>query len=293
MSICSSSSSSESSTKKWIAHGILLGAALIGAHAYYLLRGGSRKYRSRVLGIIPARFASSRFQGKPLVNILGKPMIQRTYERAKLASMLDQVVVATDDDKIADCCRGFGADVIMTSESCRNGAERCSEALQKLNKKYDIVVNIQGDEPLIEPEIIDGIVKALQSAPDAVFSTAVTPLKPEDAFDPNRVKCVVDNNGYAIYFSRGLIPYNKSGTVNPDFPYLLHLGIQSYDAEFLKIYPELPPTPLQLEEDLEQLKVLENGYKLKVIKVEHEAHGVDVPEDVEKIERYMQERNLS
>ncbi|CAO2836081.1 unnamed protein product [Amaranthus hypochondriacus] len=288
----SSSSSSSNSTKTWIVHGLLLGAAAIGAHAYLLLRR-SRKYRSRVIGIIPARFASSRFEGKPLVDILGKPMIQRTYERAKLASMLDQVVVATDDNKIADCCRGFGADVIMTSESCRNGAERCSEALNKLGKKYDIVVNIQGDEPLIEPEIIDGIVKALQSAPDAVFSTAVTPLKAEDAFDPNRVKCVIDNHGYAIYFSRGLVPYNKSGKVNPDFPYLLHLGIQSYDAEFLKIYPDLPPTPLQLEEDLEQLKVLENGYKLKVIKVEHEAHGVDVPEDVEKIERYMRERNLS
>lgn len=294
MSICPSSSSS-SSTKPWIVHGLLIGAAVaaaIGAHAYFFL-GRSRRFRTRVIGIIPARYASSRFEGKPLVDILGKPMIQRTWERAKLASMLDHVVVATDDEKIAECCRGFGADVIMTSQSCQNGAERCSEAVQKLDKKYDIVVNIQGDEPLIEPEIIDGIVKALQSSPDAVFSTAVTSLKPEDAFDPNRVKCVVDNRGYAVYFSRGLIPYNKSGKVNPDFPYLLHLGIQSYDANFLKIYPELTPTPLQLEEDLEQLKVLENGYKMKVIKVEHEAHGVDVPADVEKIERYMRERNLS
>ncbi|KAK9674076.1 hypothetical protein RND81_12G209300 [Saponaria officinalis] len=287
MSITPSSSPSSSSTKSWITYG-LLAAAAIGAHAYFFRRR-STKFRSRVVGIIPARFASSRFQGKPLVDILGKPMIQRTWETAKLASMLDQV----DDDKIAECCRGFGADVIMTSESCQNGAERCSEAVQKLGKKYDIVVNIQGDEPLIEPEIIDGIVKALQCSPDAVFSTAVTSLKPEDAFDPNRVKCVIDNLGYAIYFSRGLIPFNKSGKVNSNFPYLLHLGIQSYDAEFLKIYPDLPPTPLQLEEDLEQLKVLENGYKMKVIKVEHEAHGVDVPEDVEKIERYMRERNLS
>ncbi|KAF3618512.1 3-deoxy-manno-octulosonate cytidylyltransferase, mitochondrial [Capsicum annuum] len=227
-------------------------------------------------------------------------------------------VVATDDEKIAECCRGFGAEVIMTAESCRNGTERCNEALQKLDKKYDIVVNIQGDEPLIEPEIIDGIVKALQAAPDAVFSTAVTSLKPKDAFDPNRVKCVVDNRGYAIYFSRGLIPYNKSGKVNPQFPYLLHLGIQSYDTNFLKVYPELTPTPLQLEEDLEQLKVLENGYKMKVtrtprfvyyyaeyrylndsvenhevIKVDHEAHGVDTPEDVEKIEQFMRDRNLA
>ncbi|CAA2938497.1 3-deoxy-manno-octulosonate cytidylyltransferase, mitochondrial [Olea europaea subsp. europaea] len=291
----SSSGSSSVSTKSWIIHGLAVGAATavaLGAHVYLYYRRSGR-FRSRVVGIIPARFASSRFQGKPLVHILGKPMIQRTWERAKMASSLDHIVVATDDDKIAECCRGFGADVIMTSESCRNGTERCNEAHQKLGKKYDIVVNIQGDEPLIEPEIIDGIVKALQATPDAVFSTAVTSLKSEDAFDPNRVKCVVDNRGYAIYFSRGLIPFNKSGKVNPQFPYLLHLGIQSLDSKFLEIYPELPPTPLQLEEDLEQLKVLENGYKMKVIKVDHEAHGVDTPEDVEKIERYMQEKNLS
>ncbi|XP_058095831.1 3-deoxy-manno-octulosonate cytidylyltransferase, mitochondrial isoform X1 [Magnolia sinica] len=294
MAICSSASGSESG-KGWIVHGLLAGAALAaaaGAYAVISLRQ-SGKFRSRVVGIIPARFASSRFQGKPLVHILGKPMIQRTWERAKLATMLDHVVVATDDEKIAECCRGFGADVIMTSESCRNGTERCNEALQKLEKKYDIVVNIQGDEPLLEPEIIDGVVQALQGAPDAVFSTAVTSLKPEDGTDPNRVKCVVDKHGYAIYFSRGLIPYNKSGKVNPQFPYLLHLGIQSYDSKFLKIYPQLPPTHLQLEEDLEQLKVLENGYKMKVIKVDHDAHGVDAPEDVEKIEMLMRERNIS
>ncbi|KAL0301171.1 UNVERIFIED_CONTAM: 3-deoxy-manno-octulosonate cytidylyltransferase, mitochondrial [Sesamum radiatum] len=289
-----SSSSTPSSTRSWIVHGLAAGVAAavaFGAQAYLFSRR-SAKFRCRVIGIIPARFASSRFQGKPLVHILGKPMIQRTWERAKMATLLDHVVVATDDDKIAACCNGFGAEVVMTSESCRNGTERCNEALQKLGKKYDVVVNIQGDEPLIEPEIIDGIVKALQAAPDAVFSTAVTSLKPEDACDPNRVKCVVDNRGYAIYFSRGLIPFNKSGNVNPRFPYLLHLGIQSYDAKFLKIYPELPPTPLQMEEDLEQLKVLENGYKMKVIKVDHESHGVDVPEDVDKIEHYMRQRNL-
>ncbi|XP_022142727.1 3-deoxy-manno-octulosonate cytidylyltransferase, mitochondrial [Momordica charantia] len=297
MSVCSSSSSSSSGylggAKAWIVHGVVAGIAIgaaVGARAYL---GRSKKFRSRVVGIIPARFASSRFEGKPLVEILGKPMIQRTWERAKMATTLDCVVVATDDAKIEQCCKGFGADVVMTSESCRNGTERCNEALQKLEKKYDIVVNIQGDEPLIEPEIIDGVVKALQAAPDAVFSTAVTSLKPEDAFDPNRVKCVVDNHGYAIYFSRGLIPFNKSGKVNLQFPYLLHLGIQSFDSKFLRIYPELQPTLLQLEEDLEQLKVLEHGYKMKVIKVDHEAHGVDVPEDVDKIESFMKERNIT
>ncbi|KAI3710267.1 hypothetical protein L2E82_40045 [Cichorium intybus] len=273
------------------AYGAAITAAMaFGYAALYVPR--SATFRSQVVGIIPARYASSRFQGKPLVPILGKPMIQRTWERAKLATTLSQLVVATDDERIADCCRGFGADVIMTSQSCRNGTERCNEALTNLKKKFDVVVNIQGDEPLIEPDIIDGVVKVLQATPDAVFSTAVTSLKAEDACDPNRVKCVVDNYGYAIYFSRGFIPFNKSGKVNPEFPYLLHLGIQSYDAKFLKIYPELPPTPLQLEEDLEQLKVLENGYKIKVIKVDHDAHGVDTPEDVEKMESLMRERNM-
>ncbi|KAL6620687.1 hypothetical protein ACP70R_035826 [Stipagrostis hirtigluma subsp. patula] len=273
----SSSASSGSGGRAWIVHGLALGAAAAAAAAAAYLYRRPGGFRTRAVGIIPARFASSRFEGKPLAPILGKPMIQ---------------IVATDDDRIAECCRGFGADVIMTSESCKNGSERCCEALNKLEKHYDIVVNIQGDEPLIEPEIIDGVVMALQRAPDAVFSTAVTSLKPEDAFDTNRVKCVIDNQGYAIYFSRGLIPFNKSGKANPNFPYLLHLGIAGFDSKFLKIYPELPPTPLQLEEDLEQLKVLENGYRMKVIKVDHDAHGVDAPEDVEKIEALMRARNI-
>ncbi|KAJ9565831.1 hypothetical protein OSB04_001797 [Centaurea solstitialis] len=355
--------------KGFAVYGAAVTAAMAVGYAGLHLRR-SAKLRRQVVGIIPARYASSRFQGKPLVPILGKPMIQRTWERAKLATTLNQLVVATDDERIAECCRGFGADVIMTSESCRNGevlifaylfndrlfftenqnrefmydrfvgTERCYEALLSLKKKFDIVVNIQGDEPLIEPEIIDGVVKVLQlelelgsfralctklelrsslalagsglgsarlsdepklglsstrlpATPDAVFSTAVTSLKAEDACDPNRVKCVVDNRGYAIYFSRGLIPFNKSAKANSQFPYLLHLGIQSYEAKFLKLYTKLSPTPLQLEEDLEQLKVLENGYRMKVIKVDHDAHGVDTPEDVEKIESLMRERNLS
>ncbi|CAL9084348.1 unnamed protein product [Musa textilis] len=291
---------SSSGDKTWIVPAAVLGVAAAvaaGAHAAarYRVLPWLGKYRSWVVGIIPARFASSRFPGKPLVRILGKPMIQvhRTWERVKLASALDRIVVATDDEKIAECCRGFGADVIMTSEECKNGTECCYEALQKLGENYDIVVNIQGDEPLIEPEIIDGVVKSLQGSPDAVFSTAVTSLKPEDGLDPNRVKCVIDSHGYAIYFSRGFIPFNKSGKVNPQYPYLLHLGIQSFDSNFLRIYLSLPPTPLQLEEDLEQLKVLENGYRMKVIKVNHDAHGVDSPEDDDKIEALMRERNIS
>ncbi|KAL4205085.1 hypothetical protein AMTRI_Chr01g135430 [Amborella trichopoda] len=255
--------------RAWIAHGLLTVAAI--AAAAYAFRRNSSRYRNRAVGIIPARYKSSRFDGKPLVQILGKPMIQRTWEQAKLAVTLDHVVVATDDEKIAECCQGFGADALSVAMK-----------LSRSSRKN-----------MILPEIIDGVIKALQRAPDAVFSTAVTSLKPEDAFDPNWVKCVVDKHGYAIYFSRSLLPCNKSGEVNPKFPYVLHLGIQSYDSNFLKIYPQLLPTPLQLEEDLEQLKVLENGYKMKVIKVDHDAHCVDTPADVEKIGALMWERNIS
>ncbi|URD96126.1 Cytidylyltransferase [Musa troglodytarum] len=303
---------SSSGDKTWIVPAAVLGVAAAvaaGAHAAarYRVLPWLGNYRSWVVGIIPARFASSRFPGKPLVRILGKPMIQvhrlksksmcanmliilccrRTWERVKLASALDRIVVATDDEKIAECCRGFGADVIMTSEECKNGTECCYEALQKLGENYDIVVNIQGDEPLIEPEIIDGVVKSLQGSPDAVFSTAVTSLEPEDGLDPNRVKCVIDSHGYAIYFSRGFIPFNKL-----DLGRLTH-STPIYFTWVFRIYLSLPPTPLQLEEDLEQLKVLENGYRMKVIKVNHDAHGVDSPEDVDKIEALMRERNIS
>lgn len=250
------------------------------------------KTRTRVLGVIPARFASTRFPGKPLVLIAGKPMIQRTYEQAKLAKKLNKLVVATDDERVAACVRGFGGEVVMTSETCPNGTERCDEACSKCRETFDIVVNIQGDEPLIEPEIIDEVVVALQNAPDAVYSTPCTPLASTDAPMLQRVKCVVDQNGYAIYFSRGMLPHNKKGVPDPKHPYLLHLGLQCYDREFLSKYPKMPPTPLQLQEDLEQLKVIENGYKIKVITVDHAAHGVDEPADVQSIEAIMKKNGL-
>eukprot|EP00249_Psilotum_nudum_P005955 c19352_g1_i1 orf=262-1140(+) len=284
----------DSSSPPWVIHTLLVGAATVAigaaAHRAYLLH---RHGRSRVLGIIPARYKSSRFEGKPLALISGKPLIQRTWERAKLATTLDSLIVATDDERIAECCRGFGADVVMTSESCENGTERCQEALLKLRAKYDVVVNIQGDEPVFDSDVIDGLVHALQADRTAVLSTAVTSLKLEDAADTKRVKCVVDNHGHAIYFSRGLLPFNKLGQANPNFPYLLHLGIYCYDSKFLMLYPRLNSTPLQLEEDLEQLKVLEHGYTIKVVKVNHEAHAVDIPSDIPKIEALMNGESVS
>lgn len=242
--------------------------------------------------MIPARYASTRFPGKPLVMIAGKPMIVRTYEQAKKASKLTKLVVATDDVRIKEACEKAGAEVVMTDDDIPNGTERCAQAMQRTSGTYDIVVNIQGDEPLIEPEIIDDVVRALQDSPDAVYSTPVTPLKHEEVTMQGRVKCITDQKGYAIYFSRGMIPNNKSGKVATDYEYSLHLGLQCYDAKFLTVYPKLPATPLQLQEDLEQLKVIEHGYKIKVIRANHCAHGVDEPEDVASIEAIIKRDGL-
>ena len=248
------------------------------------------KKRTKVLGVIPARYASTRFPGKPLVMIAGKPMIVRTYLQAKKASQLDALVVATDDERIRDAIVKAGGDVVMTDESIPNGTERCAQAAERTAGEYDIVVNIQGDEPLIEPEIIDEVVLALKNAPkDCVYSTPVTLLKHEEVCMQGRVKCITDVNGYAIYFSRGMLPNNKKGEVDKSFEYWLHLGLQCYDREFLKLFPKMPATPMQMQEDLEQLKVIENGYKIKVIRVNHCAHGVDEPEDVASIEKIIAE----
>lgn len=255
--------------------------------------------RKRAVGVIPARHQSVRFPGKPLVDILGKPMIVRTWEQACKATSLSKVIVATDDDRIATVCRLAGAEVVMTSESCPNGSVRCSEAVDKLQGEYDIVVNIQGDEPLMEPSVIDDVVAALQASPEVGFSTACTPLAHDEVQLTNRVKCVIDLHGYAIFFSRGMLPYNKAGVPkhypppHQDISYLLHLGIQCFDRQFLKQYCIMPATPLMLMEDLEQLKVLENGYKIKVIIVHHRAHGVDEPEDVASIEQRMHDMGLT
>ncbi|CAI5533349.1 unnamed protein product [Closterium sp. Naga37s-1] len=207
-----------------------------------------------------------------------------TWERAKLAQTLDRVVVATDDERIASCCQGFGAEVVMTSAACGNGSERCAEAVERLKGQWDVVVNIQGDEPLIDPATIDAVVIALQEAPEAVAATAVADIKASAAPDPNRVKCVVDSRGFALYFSRALIPHNRDGVPHPGFPYMLHLGLQAYDAAFLARYKASEAGRLEEEEQLEQLRILEQGCKVKVVKVAHSAHGVDVPADVKRIE---------
>lgn len=249
----------------------------------------------KVVGIIPARYGSTRFPGKPLVEILGKTLIQRTYENALLCKALDEIVVATDDRRIYDHVIGFGGNVVMTSVDCLTGTDRLAEVVRN-HAKYrnvSIIVNIQGDEPCIHPAVIEKAVNSLIDDPKAVMSTAVVPLNPESANDTNSPKCVMDLNGYALYFSRSLIPGNRTGAYKKELPYFKHVGLYVFKRDFLLTYGELSPTPLQLSEDLEQLKVLEHGYSIKVVVVDYVSLDVNVPDDIKKVEKELCKVNTS
>lgn len=248
----------------------------------------------KVLGIIPARFASSRLPGKPLIPILGKSLLQRTYENAQLAPILDRIIVATDDQKIADHVTEFGGEAVMTSVNCQTGTDRLAEVLQKHPAflQTSAIVNIQGDEPCIDPQAIEMAVRLLLEDPSASMATVVTPLKTkEEAKNPSVVKCVMDQRDNALYFSRSLIPSNKQHEFNPSHSYYRHLGLYVYRPQFLLHYQTLDPTPLQLEEDLEQLKVLEHGFRIKVAVTDHASMGVDTPEDLKQIEQWLCKQN--
>lgn len=249
----------------------------------------------KVIGIIPARYASTRFPGKPLVTIQGKTLIQRTYENACHAQ-LDELIVATDDQRIYDHVKQFGGQVIMTSPNHINGSDRSAEVLLARPEwmKASVIINIQGDEPCIPPSSIDAIAQVLIDDSTGSMSTAVTPLKTEEeAKSSSVVKCVIDQKQNALYFSRGLIPSNKKHQFNPKTTYYRHIGIYAFRPEFLLEYQKLQPTPLQLEEDLEQLKVLENGYRIKVAVLDHISIGVDTPEDIKEVEQWLGKQNLS
>ncbi len=252
--------------------------------------------KQRVVGCIPARWSSTRFPGKPLATILGKSLIQRTYENALRSDVLDALVVATDDERIRKHVEGFGGVVVMTSTGCRNGTERLAEALGKsaVLASADIVVNVQGDEPCVSPEAIEGMVSRLVEDEAAVMSTVVVPLRDEKlARDSSVVKCVVDRSGAALYFSRALIPGNKLGVWNANVPCYQHLGLYAYRREFLLEYAALPATPLQESEDLEQLGALEHGYRIAVAVVEGVGVGVDTPEDLERLEKVLCKESIS
>ena len=242
----------------------------------------------KFLGVIPARFNSSRFPGKPLADINGKPMIQHVYERAKLSSSLCDVIVATDDERILKAVNNFGGKAVMTASDHPNGTSRVCEAAKlycdnNINN-INAVINIQGDEPLLNPVMIDEVAELLRD--DAVnFATLCREFKDfSEANNANAVKVVFDKNFDALYFSRSIIPYRREKT---DLKIFHHIGIYGYKLEFLKLYVTLPMTPLAETESLEQLKVLESGYKIrvKVTSCQDESLGVDTPEDLERVRR--------
>ncbi|MBI5874406.1 MAG: 3-deoxy-manno-octulosonate cytidylyltransferase [Deltaproteobacteria bacterium] len=254
-----------------------------------------------VVAIIPARYGSTRLEGKALLDIAGKPMIQWVYERAGKARLVHDVVAATDDKRIFDAVKGFGGKAVMTSASHKSGTDRLAEAAA--NIKCDVVVNVQGDEPLIEPEMIDEAVKPLVDDSEVYMATLKTKiLDAEELNNQNVVKVVTDQNGFALYFSRLPIPYVREQENPPSSPFskggkegdfskdgkgglghYKHIGLYVYRKDFLLKYAKMQPTPLEDAEKLEQLRALENGYKIKVVETKYNSIGVDTKEDLERV----------
>lgn len=238
----------------------------------------------KTVGIIPARWGSTRFPGKPLAPILGRPMIQWVVEAALKAVRLSQVIVATDDSRILDAVKGFGGCAELTSDQHRTGSDRIAEVAAR--GQWDLVVNIQGDEPLIDPADIDRAVKGLADNPDISVSTLMAPVKTEDERDDvNVVKVVTDARGRALYFSRSPIPHNRDGGGEAPLEGVFrHLGLYAYRSSFLREFTRMPSTPLEELEKLEQLRILESGFPILVLNTENRSPGVDRPEDIEKLE---------
>ena len=235
----------------------------------------------KILGIIPARYSSTRFPGKPLADICGKPMIQHVYERALKSKSLSGVLIATDDEKILNAVKNFGGRAVMTDSNLPNGTARCEQAAKFYGEEnIDAVINIQGDEPLLDPLMIDEVAELLN---ECECATLCSELK-EDFENPNIVKVVMSKDNYALYFSRSLIPYKRNKT---DLKIFQHIGIYGYSFEFLKKYVTLPQTPLSEAESLEQLKILEHGYKIKIKNTDskNKSLGVDTPEDLETVRK--------
>ena len=249
----------------------------------------------KFIGIIPARYASTRFPGKPLADLAGKPMIQRVYEQVQ--NVLDSVCVATDDNRIEAAVQAFGGNVIMTSDQHKSGTDRCYEAYCKIGDGYDVVVNIQGDEPFIQPEQIE-ILKACFIDDSIQIATLVKPFRPDDDFETtlfnaNSPKVVLNKKNEAMYFSRSIIPYMRGRKYTewlPNHTYYKHIGLYAYRADTLKEITHLPQSPLELAESLEQLRWLENGYKIKVGITQQETIGIDTPEDMEKALAFLKNR---
>ena len=252
-----------------------------------------------VLAVIPARYASTRFPGKAVAPIGGKPMVQHVYERARQARYVEEVWVATDDERIRNAVEGFGGKAVMTSADHPSGTDRIAEAVA--GAEFEWVVNVQGDEPLVDPKDIDAAVLALLGNPDVPMSTLAKRIQSqEEFFDPNVVKVVVDARDFALYFSRSPIPYNRrawekltggeilqGGRVDLPEPSFKHIGLYVYRLEVITALASTPPTPLERAEGLEQLRALESGYKIQVVETERDCIGVDVPEDIRRVEEFL------
>ena len=241
----------------------------------------------RFVAIIPARYASTRFPGKPLVDIGGKTMIQRVYDQ--VSKVLDDVYVATDDERIFDKVRSFGGKVIMTSDAHRSGTDRCYEAFTKLDDWFDVVINVQGDEPFIQPEQIEAL-KNCFADDETQIATLVKKITDKDGvevlFNPNSPKVVIDKQNNALYFSRSPIPYKRGSDEKnwmAEHDYYKHVGVYAYRSEVLSQIVQMPPSKLELAESLEQLRWLENGLKIKAGFTDVETVGIDTPDDLEKI----------
>lgn len=247
----------------------------------------------KTLGIIPARFASTRFPGKPLALLKGKPIIQWVWENASQSNSIDEVIVATDDPRIASCVTAFGGVVRMTRPDHPSGTDRCAEVLAgQPPGAFTWTINIQGDEPFLKPSAIDQLVTVLKASPPPDIATLARPISQEELlFNPNVVKVVRTINGRALYFSRHPVPFLRSRDRESwlgNFPYLQHIGLYGFRTEVLLALTHLLPSHLEQAESLEQLRWLENGYAIAVALTDYESIGIDTPEDLVAAEKYLQ-----
>lgn len=247
----------------------------------------------KFIGIIPARYASTRFPGKPLALLDGKPVIQHVYE--KVAAVLEAAYVATDDERIYDVVKSFGGQVVMTRTDHKSGTDRIEEAIEKIGGEWDVVVNVQGDEPFVAKSQLDTICHCFDD-PTTQIATLGKPFESMEAVqNPNSPKIVVDNMGFAMYFSRSVIPYvrgkEKSSWLT-HYPFLKHLGIYAYRKDVLRQITQLPQSSLEIAESLEQLRWLQNGFKIKVGTTDVETVGIDTPQDLERAEEFLKTQLL-
>lgn len=247
----------------------------------------------KFIGIIPARYASTRFPGKPLVLLGGKPVIQHVYE--KVAAVLEAAYVATDDERIYDVVKSFGGQVVMTRTDHKSGTDRIEEAIEKIGGEWDVVVNVQGDEPFVAKSQLDTICHCFDD-PTTQIATLGKPFESMEAVqNPNSPKIVVDNMGFAMYFSRSVIPYVRGKEKSSwliHYPFLKHLGIYAYRKDVLRQVTQLPQSSLEIAESLEQLRWLQNGFKIKVGTTDVETVGIDTPQDLERAEEFLKTQLL-